>query len=64
MSRPMAAVSAGVYGWPVEDAVRQALTALRTAATAVIVARLVLFGSPTFAAARRVLADLGGKGLS
>jgi O-acetyl-ADP-ribose deacetylase (regulator of RNase III) len=47
-------ISAGAYGWPLEDAVRQALTALRAADTRVAEARLVLFGSATFATAQRV----------
>lgn len=49
-------VSAGVYGWPLDDAVRQALTVLRAATpTSVTEARLVLFGADTYATARRVL---------
>ncbi|MCW3844732.1 O-acetyl-ADP-ribose deacetylase [Micromonospora yasonensis] len=48
-------ISAGVYGWPVEDAVRQALIVLRAAAPLhVTEARLVLFGADTHAAAVRV----------
>ncbi|TDC38920.1 O-acetyl-ADP-ribose deacetylase [Micromonospora sp. KC213] len=48
-------VSAGVYGWPVDDAVRQALAVLRAATPAhVTEARLVLFGPDTYAIARRV----------
>jgi O-acetyl-ADP-ribose deacetylase (regulator of RNase III) len=48
-------VSAGVYGWPVEDAVRQALSVLRPATPAnVTEARLVLFGADTLATAQRV----------
>ena len=47
-------VSAGAYGWPLEDAVGQALEALRTAETAVAEARLVLFGAEAYAVARRV----------
>ncbi|MEV0807053.1 O-acetyl-ADP-ribose deacetylase [Micromonospora sp. NPDC050200] len=51
-------ISAGVYGWPVDDAVRQALTVLRAATPAhVTEARLVLFGATTLAAAERVLAE-------
>jgi O-acetyl-ADP-ribose deacetylase (regulator of RNase III) len=48
-------ISAGAYGWPPEDAVRQALAVLR-AATPVRVAeaRLVLFGAEAYALARRV----------
>jgi O-acetyl-ADP-ribose deacetylase (regulator of RNase III) len=49
-------ISAGAFGWPLEDAVRQALSALREAETAVEEARLVLFGDATFAAALRVRA--------
>ncbi len=52
-------VSAGVYGWPVEDAVRQALTVLHAATPAhVAEARLVLFGADTYAMAERVAAGL------
>ncbi|NBE81000.1 O-acetyl-ADP-ribose deacetylase [Micromonospora rubida] len=48
-------ISAGVYGWPVEDAVRQALVVLRAASpTHVIEARLVLFGAETYAVASRL----------
>ncbi|WBB79012.1 O-acetyl-ADP-ribose deacetylase [Micromonospora sp. WMMD882] len=48
-------VSAGVYGWPVEDAVRQALSVLRAATpTTVTEARLVLFGDDTFRTATHV----------
>ncbi|TDB72435.1 O-acetyl-ADP-ribose deacetylase [Micromonospora sp. KC723] len=48
-------ISAGVYGWPVDDAVRQTLAVLRAAATVhVSEARLVLFGPDTYATARRV----------
>jgi O-acetyl-ADP-ribose deacetylase (regulator of RNase III) len=49
-------VSAGAYGWPLEDAVAQALRAMREVETGVEEARLVLFGDATFAAADRVLA--------
>ena len=49
-------VSAGAYGWPLEDAIGQALSAMRGAETAVEEARLVLFGADTFAVARRVSA--------
>jgi O-acetyl-ADP-ribose deacetylase (regulator of RNase III) len=47
-------ISSGAFGWPLEDAVRQALTALTGAETAVAEARLVLFGEATLAAAQRV----------
>ncbi|MDZ5441411.1 O-acetyl-ADP-ribose deacetylase [Micromonospora sp. 4G57] len=50
-------ISAGVYGWPVDDAVRQALTVLRAATPArVTEARLVLFDPDTYATAERVAA--------
>ena len=51
-------ISAGAYGWPVDDAVRQALTALRTSATRATEARLVLFGAGTFAVASRVYGEI------
>ena len=47
-------ISSGAFGWPLEDAVRQALSALREAETMVEEARLVLFGEATLAAAQRV----------
>ncbi|GAB3361783.1 O-acetyl-ADP-ribose deacetylase [Micromonospora halotolerans] len=50
-------ISAGIYGWPVEDAVAQALAALHAATpTYVSEARLVLFGADTYATAVRVAA--------
>ncbi|SCE75773.1 O-acetyl-ADP-ribose deacetylase (regulator of RNase III), contains Macro domain [Micromonospora viridifaciens] len=50
-------ISAGVYGWPVEDAVRQALTVLNAVDPAhVTEARLVLFGADTYTVAERVAA--------
>jgi O-acetyl-ADP-ribose deacetylase len=48
-------ISAGAYGWPVDDAVRQALAVLDAATpTAVTAARLVLFSADAWATARRV----------
>ncbi|TDC39539.1 O-acetyl-ADP-ribose deacetylase [Micromonospora sp. 15K316] len=48
-------ISAGVYGWPVEDAVRQALTVLRATTPArVTEARLVLFDTGTYETAQQV----------
>jgi O-acetyl-ADP-ribose deacetylase (regulator of RNase III) len=52
-------ISAGAYGWPLDDALVQAFAALRGADTRVEEARLVLFGAETFAAARRVFAQEG-----
>ncbi|MEV0429992.1 O-acetyl-ADP-ribose deacetylase [Micromonospora sp. NPDC050495] len=52
-------ISAGVYGWPVDDAVRQALTVLHAATPAhVTEARLVLFGADTYGTAVRVAGGL------
>lgn len=48
-------ISAGIYGWPLDDAVRQALAVLRTARAAVVAeARLVLFGADTHRVAERI----------
>ncbi|MFG1870229.1 O-acetyl-ADP-ribose deacetylase [Micromonospora arborensis] len=48
-------ISSGIYGWPIDDAVRQALSVLRSATpTAVMQTRLVLFGADTHAVARRM----------
>jgi len=48
-------ISAGIYGWPVDDAVRQALGVLTTAEPRnVIQVRLVLFGQSTYETAARV----------
>ncbi len=49
-------VSAGAYGWPREDAVLQALTAVRDADTAVHRVVLVLRDQRTFTLAQQVLA--------
>lgn len=44
-------ISAGAYGWPFDDAVRQALSALRAAPPSIVEARLILHGEPAFEAA-------------
>jgi O-acetyl-ADP-ribose deacetylase (regulator of RNase III) len=49
-------ISSGVFGWPLDDAVRQALTALGSTEARLAEARLVLFGREAFAAAERVFA--------
>jgi O-acetyl-ADP-ribose deacetylase (regulator of RNase III) len=49
-------ISAGIYGWPVEDAVRQATAAVNGAPTQVGEVRLVLYGPDVFAVARRLVA--------
>ncbi|GAW51245.1 MULTISPECIES: macro domain-containing protein [unclassified Nocardioides] len=41
-------VSAGVYGWPKDDAIACALEVFRSAATSVAQARLVAFDGPTY----------------
>ncbi|GAA1811797.1 O-acetyl-ADP-ribose deacetylase [Luedemannella flava] len=47
-------ISAGVYGWPPDDAIFQALTALRDATTQVESARLVLFGEHLYTLAKEI----------
>lgn len=53
------AVSTGVYRWPVEDAARIALAAVRGVETRVREARFVLFDDAAYGAFARALADLG-----
>jgi O-acetyl-ADP-ribose deacetylase (regulator of RNase III) len=48
-------ISSGVYRWPKDDAVAQALTVLRSEPTTVESARLVLFDDKTRAIAERAL---------
>ncbi|MBV1849945.1 O-acetyl-ADP-ribose deacetylase [Catellatospora tritici] len=50
-------ISSGIFGWPVEDAVRQALSVLRTAETSVAQAHLVLYDAATYQTAQRVAAE-------
>ena len=50
-------ISAGIYGWPVDDAVRQALHAIGAAGTRVEEVRLVLFGADVLAVAREVAGE-------
>ncbi len=47
-------ISSGTFGWPLGDAVRQALAALRDVETAVGEARLVLFGRESYEIAEKV----------
>jgi O-acetyl-ADP-ribose deacetylase (regulator of RNase III) len=49
-------VSAGVYGWPKDDAIAAAVLTLRTAPTAVERARIVAFDAATHAAVRAAVA--------
>jgi O-acetyl-ADP-ribose deacetylase (regulator of RNase III) len=41
-------ISSGIFGWPVDDAVRQALAGIRAAQTGVTDVRLVLYGQSTY----------------
>jgi O-acetyl-ADP-ribose deacetylase len=50
-------ISSGAFGWPVDDAIHQAITAIRTAQTAVTEVRLVLYDNQTFRRAQRLHAD-------
>lgn len=50
-------VSAGVYGWPKDDAIAAALEVLRSATTTVEEARMVAFDRPTYDAIAARLAD-------
>jgi O-acetyl-ADP-ribose deacetylase (regulator of RNase III) len=43
-------VSAGVYGWPLDDAIRVAVDTIRQTPTSVTEARLVAFGRSTYGA--------------
>jgi len=52
-------ISSGVYRWPKDDAVVQALTALRVEQPIVEVARLVVFDEDTYRIAVRVFRDNG-----
>ena len=53
------AVSAGIYGWPLEDAARIAVQTVATARTRVQEATFVLFGRETFSAFAAAAPDLG-----
>ncbi|QFG21991.1 O-acetyl-ADP-ribose deacetylase [Actinomadura sp. WMMB 499] len=49
------AVSAGVYGWPMDDAARVAVDTVRSTPTQVTDARFVLFGEDAYAAFARAV---------
>jgi O-acetyl-ADP-ribose deacetylase len=53
------AVSAGIYGWPLEDAARIAVETVRSTPTAVEETRFVLFGPTVYAAFDKALAGAG-----
>ncbi|MFA1551351.1 O-acetyl-ADP-ribose deacetylase [Actinomadura chokoriensis] len=48
------AVSAGIYGWPMDDAARIAVGTVRATSTQVVEARFVLFADDAYAAFERV----------
>lgn len=48
-------VSAGIYGWPLDDAARTAVETLRSTSTEVAEARLVAFGQQAYDALEQVL---------
>lgn len=50
-------ISAGIFGWPKDDAIVQAVSAICAADTEVQLAELVLFDDVTLQRAKRVLAD-------
>lgn len=51
------AISAGAYGWPLEDAARLAVTAVRDSGTAVAEVRFVAFGDDAHDAFARALGE-------
>lgn len=53
------AVSTGIYGWPLDDAARIALTTVSAIETVVREARFVLFGDEIFRVFQRARAALG-----
>ena len=55
-------VSAGIYGWPREDAVRAAVETLLGASSQVEEARIVAFGRSTYDMVRQVVAEDGPSG--
>jgi O-acetyl-ADP-ribose deacetylase len=56
------AISAGVYGWPMDDAAGRALDAVRSASTQVELVRFVLFSDAALAAFRTAAATEGPHG--
>jgi O-acetyl-ADP-ribose deacetylase len=53
-------VSAGVYGWPIDDAATAAVQALRSVSTEVAEARMVAFSAPAYDALNHALAAAAG----
>lgn len=52
------AISAGIYGWPADDAARIAVTTVSTTPTAVVTARFVLFSQQMYDTFAEALAAL------
>ncbi|GAB3820975.1 O-acetyl-ADP-ribose deacetylase [Tessaracoccus terricola] len=50
-------ISAGIYGWPLDDAIDVAITTVANAQTAVADARIVAFDGPTYDRLREALAQ-------
>lgn len=48
-------VSSGIYGWPLDDAIRAAVDTLRATPTRVLESRIVAFGRSTYDAVRAAL---------
>ncbi|MHC1558535.1 O-acetyl-ADP-ribose deacetylase [Actinomycetospora sp. C-140] len=53
------AVSAGVYGWPLDDAARVAVTTVQTTTSAVTEARFILFSDEVYEAFARAAESTG-----
>ncbi|GLZ46128.1 macro domain-containing protein [Actinomycetospora sp. NBRC 106375] len=53
------AVSAGVYGWPLDDAARIAVTTVRTTSSALTEARFILFSDDVYEAFARAAEPTG-----
>lgn len=53
-------ISAGIYGWPLDDAVLAAVSTLRTTPTAVTEARIVAFSRATLEAVEAALSESAG----
>lgn len=54
------AISAGIYGWPLDDAARIALTAVAEEAPDLDEVRFVLFGADSYEAFEQALGELDG----
>ena len=55
-------ISAGIYGWPAEDAIWQSLTVLRSALECRLAeARLVLYRDETYELGRHIMAEMTGR---